>query len=35
MVDFNTRIFSEDDGKIIGAEITVYSDSGNKIGTLV
>lgn len=34
MVDFNTRIFSEDDGKIIGAEITVYSDSGNKIGNI-
>lgn len=34
MVDFNTRIFNEDDGKIIGAEITVYSDSGNKIGSI-
>ena len=34
MVDFNTRIFSEDDGKIIGAEITVYSDSGNKLGSI-
>lgn len=34
MVDFNTRIYSEDDGKIIGAEITVYSDSGNKLGSI-
>ena len=34
MVDFNTRVFTEDDGKIIGAEITVYSDSGDKIGLI-
>lgn len=34
MVDFDTRIFSEDDGKIIGAEVTVYSDSGNKLGSI-
>jgi len=34
MVDFNTRIFSEDDGKIIGAEITVYSDSGDNLGSI-
>lgn len=34
MVDFNTRIFSEDDGKIIGAEITVYSGSGDNLGSI-
>ena len=34
MVDFNTRIFSEDDGKIIGAEITVISTSGDNLGSI-
>lgn len=34
MVDFNTRIFTEDDGKIIGAEITVLSTSGNNLGSI-
>lgn len=34
MVDFNTRVFTEDDGKIIGAEVTVYSDSGDKLGLI-
>jgi hypothetical protein len=34
MVEFDTRVFSEDDGKIIGAEVTVYSDSGDKIGLI-
>lgn len=34
MVDFKTRIFSEDDGQIIGAEVLVYSDTGDKIGTI-
>ena len=34
MVDFNTRIFTEDDGKIIGAEITVFSTSGNNLGSI-
>ena len=34
MVDFNTRVFTEEDGKIIGAEITVYSDSGDKLGLI-
>lgn len=34
MVDFKTRIFNEDDGQIIGAEVLVYSDNGNKIGTI-
>lgn len=34
MVDFQARVFNEDDGKIIGAEITVYSDSGDKLGTI-
>lgn len=34
MVDFNTRVFTEDDGKIIGAEVTVYSDSGDKLGVI-
>lgn len=31
MVDYNVRIYDEDDGKIIGAEVTFFSDSGNKI----
>lgn len=34
MVDFNTRIFTEDDGKIIGAEITVLSTSGDNLGSI-
>ena len=34
MVDFNTRIFSEDDGRIIGAEITVISTSGDNLGSI-
>lgn len=34
MVDFKTRIFNEDDGQIIGAEVLVYSDNGNKIGAI-
>ena len=34
MVDFNTRIFSEDDGRIIGAEITVLSTSGDNLGSI-
>lgn len=34
MVEFNTRVFTEDDGKIIGAEVTVYNDSGDKLGLI-
>ena len=34
MVEFQTRIFSEDDGKIIGAEVTVYSEEGDKLGVI-
>ena len=34
MVDFNTRIYSEDDGRIIGAEITVLSTTGDKLGSI-
>ena len=34
MVEFNTRVFAEDDGKIIGAEVTVYNDSGDKLGLI-
>lgn len=34
MVDFNTRIFSEDDGRIIGAEITVLSTTGDHLGSI-
>ena len=29
MVDFNVRTYSEDDGRIIGAEVTVISTSGD------
>lgn len=34
MVEFKTRIFNEDNGQIIGAEVLVYSDNGDKIGTI-
>ena len=35
MVDFDTRIFSEQGGQVIGCEVTVYSDQGDKIGNIV
>ena len=34
MVQFNTRVYTEQEGQIIGAEVTVYSDSGDKIGVI-
>ena len=35
MVNFDTRIFSEQQGQVIGAEVTVYSDSGDRLGNIV
>ena len=34
MVDFNVRTYSEDDGRIIGAEVTVISTSGDNLGSI-
>lgn len=34
MVQFNTRVYTEQEGQIIGAEVTVYSDSGDRIGVI-
>ena len=34
MVNFDTRVFSEEGGQVIGAEVTVYSDEGDKIGNI-
>ena len=34
MVEFVTRVFNGDDGKIIGAEVTVYSSSGDNLGSI-
>lgn len=34
MVDYKIRVFNEDDGKIIGAEVTFFSDSGDKLGVI-
>ena len=34
MVEFTTRIFSEQGGQTIGCEVTVYSDQGDKIGNI-
>ena len=34
MVNFDTRVFSEEEGQVIGAEVTVYSDNGDKIGNI-
>ena len=34
MVDFKTRIFTESDNDIIGAEVIVFSDQGTRIGSI-
>ena len=34
MVDFKTRVFSEDEGQIIGAEVLVYNDQGERMGSI-
>ena len=34
MVDFKTRIYTESDNDIIGAEVFVYSDNGDEIGSI-
>ena len=34
MVDFNVRTYSEEDGRIIGAEVTVISTSGDNLGSI-
>lgn len=34
MVEFRTRVFNEDNNQIIGAEVLVYSDNGDKIGVI-
>lgn len=34
MVDYNSRIYVEDNNQIIGAEITFYSEEGNKIDSV-
>lgn len=34
MVDFKTRIYTESEDDIIGAEVLVYSDNGDRIGSI-
>lgn len=34
MVNFDTRVFTEQQGQVIGAEVTVYSDNGDRIGNI-
>ena len=34
MIDFKTRIFTESDNDIIGAEVIVFSDQGTRIGSI-
>ena len=34
MVEFKTRVYHEENNKIIGAEVVVYSEEGDKIGNI-
>lgn len=34
MVDFKTRVYHEENNKIIGAEVIVYSEEGDRIGNI-